>query len=116
MTGAVAIELTALLTFAHSNLRAHGSCPRLTAPGFGVSPSAARALPCRAARAGASAPAVDGRLSLRSCASTWTRYGVAPDGRLFPALTTGGRVRESVYTRTWKQARARIQDLLDGEA
>ena len=33
------------------------------------------------------------------------RYGVAPDGRLFPALTTGGRIRESVYTRTWKQAR-----------
>ena len=29
--------------------------------GFGVSPSAARALPCRAARAGASAPVVDGR-------------------------------------------------------
>ena len=34
------------------------------------------------------------------------RFGTAPDGRLFPALITGGRVRESVYTRTWKQARA----------
>ena len=33
------------------------------------------------------------------------RYGTAPDGRLFPALNTGGRIRESVYTRTWKQAR-----------
>lgn len=32
------------------------------------------------------------------------RYGVAPDGRLFPALS-GGRVRESVYTRIWKEAR-----------
>ena len=32
-------------------------------------------------------------------------YGAAPDGRLFPALTTGGRVRESVYTRIWKEAR-----------
>ena len=31
-------------------------------------------------------------------------YGAAPDGRLFPALT-GGRVRESVYTRIWKEAR-----------
>ncbi|MDD7918125.1 hypothetical protein PH191_10540 [Actinomycetospora callitridis] len=31
-------------------------------------------------------------------------YGAAADGRLFPALS-GGRVRESVYTRIWKEAR-----------
>jgi integrase len=30
--------------------------------------------------------------------------GAAADGRLFPALS-GGRVRESVYTRIWKEAR-----------
>lgn len=33
------------------------------------------------------------------------RYGTAADGRLFPALVTGERIRESVYTRIWKQAR-----------
>jgi hypothetical protein len=31
-------------------------------------------------------------------------YGAAPDGRPFPALS-GGRVRESVGTRIWKEAR-----------
>lgn len=32
-------------------------------------------------------------------------FGTAPDGRLFHAATTDGRIRESVYTKTWKQAR-----------
>jgi integrase len=32
-------------------------------------------------------------------------FGTAPDGRLFRAATSDGRIRESVYTKTWKQAR-----------
>jgi hypothetical protein len=80
--------------------------------GFGVSPSAARALPCRAVRAGASAPFLDGRrlralVALAAVRAVWQPSGASSWVR--PRLDHRPHVRELVACMGSPDVGARVQ-------